>query len=341
MTKKIFLALAALTALTLCFSSCKKDNTGGNKQKPKTEVKLKVEPKDVKVVVGKTAQLTVTVEPADTKYTFESANADIATVSDKGVVTGVKAGKTVITVKAGDATKTANIEVVDLGSMDTNSGIGSKDQDIPHFIYVPSDKANLNKNNLDVFKMIMTAAGWEWDQDTYDYKDNKKVMFPFKSPNGADGPKYFFHGVRYIHTPSEGDPFILPVALWVYEKDPLAPELRAESEKEGGVVYLLKNLYGFDIEAKYTKLKDMNAWGGFNVKAIKDVPLAGFVYSRQLKKEDLAPSDQKFVGYYALGFEFSYAKVEDKSKAATIFKNAEARDFDLSFAKGQLKAVKN
>ena len=52
MTKKIFLALAALTALTLCFSSCKKDNTGGNKPTPKSEVKLKFEPKDVKVMVG-------------------------------------------------------------------------------------------------------------------------------------------------------------------------------------------------------------------------------------------------------------------------------------------------
>ncbi len=343
MTKKIFLALTALTALTLCFSSCKKDNTGGNKPKPKTETKLKVEPKDVKVLVGKTAQLTVTVEPADTKYTFESANADIATVSDKGVVTGVKAGKTVITVKAGDATKTANIEVIDASSMDTNSGIGSKDQDIPHFIYVPSDMANLNKNNLEVFKTVMTAAGWEWDQETYDYKDFKDFMFPFKSPmvktKDGEAPKFFFHGIRYIHTPSSGNPFMSPYVLWVYEKDPLAPELRADAEKDGGVVYLLKNLYGFDTQADYEKGK--NAWLGFNVKAIKDVPLGVYVYSKQLKKEDLAPGDQQFVGMYALRFELSYAKVGDKSKVATIFKNAEARDFDLSFSKGQLKAVKN
>ncbi|WP_298887316.1 Ig-like domain-containing protein [Porphyromonas vaginalis] len=343
MTKKIFLALAALTALTLCFSSCKKDNTSGNKPKPKTEVKLKVEPKDVKVMVGKTQELTVTVQPADTKYTFESANADIATVSDKGVVTGVKAGKTVITVKAGDATKTANVEVIDASSMDTNSGIGSKDQDIPHFIYVPSDKANFTKNNLEVFKMVMTAAGWEWDQESYDYKDNKDFMFPFQSPmvDTKDGkaPKYFFHGVRYIHTPPSGNPWISPFVLWVYEKDPLAPELRADAEKDGGVVYLLKNLYGFDTKADYEKGK--NAWMGFNVKAIKDVPLGVYVYSKQLKKEDLAPSDQKFVGYYSLRFELAYANVGDKSKVATIFKNAEARDFDLSFAKGQLKAVKN
>lgn len=339
MTKKIFLALTALTALALCFSSCKKDNTSGNKPKPKSEVKLRVEPKNVKVMVGKTAELTVTVEPADTKCTFESANADIATVSDKGVVTGVKAGKTVITVKAGDATKTADVEVIDASSMDTNSGIGSKDQDIPHLIYVPADKANFTKNNLEVFKMIMTAAGWEWDQESYDYKDNKDFMFPFKSPMNGQDPKFFFHGVRYIHTPPSGNPWISPFVLWVYEKDPLAPELRADAEKDGGVVYLLKNLYGFDTQADYEKGK--NGWMGFNVKAIKDVPLGVYVYSKQLTKDDLAPSDQKFIGYYALRFELSYANVGDKAKAAQIIKNAEERDFDLSFAKGQLKAVKN
>lgn len=311
MTKKILLALAALTALTLCFSSCKKDN---NKPTPKSEVKLRVEPKEIKVIVGQTAELTVTVEPADTKCTFETANADIATVSDKGVITGVKVGKTVITVKAGDATpKTVDVEVIEASSMDTNSGIGDKDKDVPHFIFIPADKSEFKKDNLEVFKTIMTAAGWIWDQETYDYKDNKDKLFPFSSPEvkneqGQDVPKFLYHNVNYMHKPQSGDPFIACALYFVYEKDPLAPENQAESEEEG-FVSVWKSMYGFDQQSEFTQIQGMNAWVGFNTTAIKGVPLQLILCSYKLTKDDVGKQTD-LIGYYQIITQISYAKVK-------------------------------
>ncbi|MCI7242792.1 MAG: Ig-like domain-containing protein [Lachnobacterium sp.] len=63
------------------------------------------------VAVGATEQITATVKPANTKVTFTSSDETIAKVDEKGVVTGVKAGKVTITAKAGKTTKTVDMEV--------------------------------------------------------------------------------------------------------------------------------------------------------------------------------------------------------------------------------------
>ena len=63
------------------------------------------------VAVGATEQITATVKPANTKVAFTSSDDTIATVDEKGVVTGVKAGKVTITAKAGKTTKTVDMEV--------------------------------------------------------------------------------------------------------------------------------------------------------------------------------------------------------------------------------------
>ena len=67
--------------------------------------KLTVDKSAVTVGKGETAQLTVTAEPADAsnkKVTYASSDAAVATVSDAGVVTGVKAGNAIITITAAD-----------------------------------------------------------------------------------------------------------------------------------------------------------------------------------------------------------------------------------------------
>ena len=66
------------------------------------------------VAVGATEQITATVKPANTKVTYTSDNAEIATVDEKGLVTGVKAGDVTITVKAGKTTKTVKMAVKDV-----------------------------------------------------------------------------------------------------------------------------------------------------------------------------------------------------------------------------------
>ena len=63
------------------------------------------------VAVGATEQITATVKPANTKVTFTSSDETIAKVDEKGIVTGVKAGKVTITAKAGKTTKTVDMEV--------------------------------------------------------------------------------------------------------------------------------------------------------------------------------------------------------------------------------------
>lgn len=74
---------------------------------------LSVKAADI-VAVGATEQITATVKPTNTKITYTSDNTDVATVDEKGLVTGVKAGDATITVKAGKTTKTVKMAVKDV-----------------------------------------------------------------------------------------------------------------------------------------------------------------------------------------------------------------------------------
>ena len=74
---------------------------------------LSVKAADI-VAVGATEQIKATVKPANTKITYTSDNTDVATVDEKGLVTGVKAGDVTITVKAGKTTKTVKMAVKDV-----------------------------------------------------------------------------------------------------------------------------------------------------------------------------------------------------------------------------------
>ena len=275
MTKKIFLALTALTALTLCFSSCKKDDNGGNKQKPKSEVKLKVEPKDVKVMVGKTAQLTVTVQPADTKYTFESANADIATVSDKGVVTGVKVGKTVITVKAGDVTKTANIEVMEASAIDESRLLGKvlpdgfeKIRELIAPFYAPV--FTKMKEQEPIVKTANEAEGWEFFKYTGKQENLNSSIYTCRGIWEGEGdnakPKdpRIIGQVVYAHGAEVGGPwmacFFLPYPDLLFDEDPVVESEKA-SEKQKESLKLCQTIlmaYGFTESGHLIQFVDKN-----------------------------------------------------------------------------------
>lgn len=275
MTKKIFLALTALTALTLCFSSCKKDNTGGNKPKPKTETKLKVEPKDVQVMVGKTAQLTVTVQPADTKYTFETANADIATVSDKGVVTGVKVGKTVVTVKAGDAVKTANIEVIEASAIDESRLLGKvlpegfeKMRGLFAPFYAPI--FSKMKEQEPIVKAANEAEKWEFFKYTGDQDYLNKSIYTCRVPFEGEGDNAkpidgrMIAQVVYAYGEEVGGPwmacFFLPYSDILFDEDPVVEEKNA-SDKQKESMQLCGNIlraYGFSEAAHLIQYVDKN-----------------------------------------------------------------------------------
>ena len=63
------------------------------------------------VAVGATATLKTATAPKGAAVSFKSSDDTIATVDEKGVVTGVKAGKVTITATAGKASKDVEIEV--------------------------------------------------------------------------------------------------------------------------------------------------------------------------------------------------------------------------------------
>ena len=120
--KKVF-ALMAVVAM-VGFVSCKKNNDPTPTPDPDptptpTEevVTATITAKDVTVDEGATAKIEASTNSSAT-ITFTSADASVATVDASGVVTGVKAGNTTITLKVDavdkkftEATKTINVTV--------------------------------------------------------------------------------------------------------------------------------------------------------------------------------------------------------------------------------------
>lgn len=78
---------------------------------PTPVVKPGITAKVSQVYVGKKATIKVTKTKVTGKVTFKSSNKKVATVNSKGVITGKKAGKAVITVKVGKYTKKLTVKV--------------------------------------------------------------------------------------------------------------------------------------------------------------------------------------------------------------------------------------
>uniref|UniRef100_UPI00403F5632 Ig-like domain-containing protein n=1 Tax=Lentilactobacillus hilgardii TaxID=1588 RepID=UPI00403F5632 len=71
---------------------------------------MDVQPDKASIDIGKTQQLTLTVQPdnaTNKAATYKSSDVTIATVDDKGLVTGVKAGTATITASSVDGNKQA------------------------------------------------------------------------------------------------------------------------------------------------------------------------------------------------------------------------------------------
>lgn len=353
MTKKIFLALAALTALTLCFSSCKKDNTGGNTgggntPKPKTEVKLKVEPKDVKVMVGNTKELTVTVQPADTKYTFESANADIATVSDKGVVTGVKAGKTVITVKAGDATKTANVEVIEASAIDENRLLGKvlpqkfekmREAFAPFYAPIFSKM----KEQEPIVKSANEAEGWEFfkfsgkQAELNDHIYTCRVPIEGEGQNAKPKDSRFISQIVYVYGKKFGGPIIgayfLPYQEITFDEDPVVnPDNASDKQKESmQICQVILAAYGFTESAHLTQYQDQNG---------KPVNLGITSYKQGLEGGSLAATisgDPMDNGKFCLYLDIRQQEPKKKSSSMRSATELETQFISSDFKKFQAR----
>ena len=124
--KAISAGTATITATSTdgaAFATCKV-----TVKQPATKITLSKT--SLKVAVGANSTLKATLEPANvtnTNVTWSTSDKSIATVSDKGVVKGVKAGKVKITATSGDGTQKASCTVT---------------------VYIPPTSVTLNKTSV-------------------------------------------------------------------------------------------------------------------------------------------------------------------------------------------------
>lgn len=112
---KSIIAMRKLTLLISLFALVAGFSTGcKGKNEIKEITKLNVDPSALTIKEGETKQLTVTWLPADLKVavTYSSDKAEVATVSDRGLVTAVAKGEATITVKVANKEATVKVTVV-------------------------------------------------------------------------------------------------------------------------------------------------------------------------------------------------------------------------------------
>ncbi len=260
MTKKIFLALAALAALTLSFSSCKKDNKGDDK-KP-TDVKLAVNPDNVTVMVGKTVALEIKTQPANAEYTCISKDPAIATVDNKGVITGVKVGETKVTVTAGSATKEVAVKVADEKSTTNDRLLGKtlpkELEGVREFIapfYVPIFKQM--KEQEDIVKAANEKEGWHFFLYTGKQEKLNSKAYTCEAPFVGEGqnakPKdnRFIGQLVYAYALAQ-DPVIIAffrpdIQEIVFDEDPIVDPKTATEQQQKNMNVCMNILvaYGF------------------------------------------------------------------------------------------------
>lgn len=307
MTKKIFLALAALAALTLSFSSCKKDD---NKKTP-TDVKLVVKPEAVSVMVGKTAALDIKTQPADAEYTCISKDPAVATVDKKGVITGVAEGETTVTVTAGTVTKDVAVKVTPLVEVTDDMYIGLYDDEMAQYIpaiYMPYKMADLTKSKKQVIVNAMTSKGWEFTH--YADDENSDVAFLFVAPD--DKEDWQMWNFAYYHTPSKGNPFCVGTQS-AWKLDPLVSpdQLGDEEKKIQDMIITVAKAYGFTEGLRLGSLN--NGWSaliGYNLSRGKDKPLDLLAYAEPSKTE-------KGEDFFRISFQIGWDAPEKESSLAT------------------------
>ena len=105
----------ALAMVTLI--GCKKETSGGGGgTEPSDITAVNISKTEIRLAINATMMLKATTEPAGGTITWASANAEIATVTSAGLVTGIAEGETTITAKSGDKSATCKV-TVDAGAV--------------------------------------------------------------------------------------------------------------------------------------------------------------------------------------------------------------------------------
>lgn len=284
MKQKICLLLVALATLTL-FGACNK-----NEEPTNDKVRLSVKPDNVLIQVGGQKQLTILTKPSGVAYSCTSSDESVATVDNKGLVTGVKGGEAVITVVAKDQTKTVNVTVLDpnAGSDKRYIGLNSPDTTIsPIYIPVFSDLADSKETQKQLIAANLKYGWTLYTNEGGDEDDHK--MIRMQAPKDEKG-KYTdgrFIIELFYHFIKKDDVYFDCWTKPVFKKD-VVKAAHEGSEEDIKVLRGLLTLYGFteNLQAsKYKKSKTLN-YEGYNMKQFPEGPMWGSIYCTRVDGED-------------------------------------------------------
>ena len=247
-----------LLALTLSLIACHKEPA--TKPKPSTEpthTTLSVSPERLSLRVGKRAQLSVSATPADAtlRYTYQSTNEAVATVSSQGLVTAVAEGHCTITIAAGEAQVSVSVQVLPAVQVDAKRYIGADDHDsrfVP--IYIPI-LAEIEQRK-DEIQMANEAKDWLLESDRK-VPGGSSYALSFIAPSQGDN----YTDMRYIkrfayrYTPGRTNrSFLLLFTEYLSNEDIL---IKAYQKGKDCEAYdLLKSIaqgYGFTEDFSMTK----------------------------------------------------------------------------------------
>lgn len=245
-----------LLALTLSLTACHKEP--GTKPKLPTEpthTTLSVSPDSLSLRVGKHAQLSVSATPADAtlRYTYQSTNETVATVSDQGLVTAVTEGHCTITIAAGEARVTVPVQVLPAVQIDAKRYIGADDPDrrfVP--IYIPI-LAKIEQRK-DEIQAANEAKDWLLEGDRK-VPGGSSYALSFIAPSQGDNytDMRYIKRIAYRYTPGDTDrSFLLLFTAYLSNEDILVKAYQKDSEAYD----LLKSIaqgYGFTEDFSMTK----------------------------------------------------------------------------------------
>lgn len=187
MNKKLLLtALLSISMLVGCTSNKPDPVPPGPVDNTVYVTGVTLDKESVTIKVGETAQLTPTVSPSNATnkaVTWEQGDTNVASVDSNGLVTGVKAGQTAITVKTvdGDFTAVSGITVTDVVKK----------------TYL-RNTFNLAVDTLYGNASSMHADADTWDDNTSTYYDDffyEEASSTYTIKEAADDMKYFLDSV--------------------------------------------------------------------------------------------------------------------------------------------------
>ena len=246
-----------LLALTLSLTACHKEP--GTKPKLPTEptqTTLSVTPDSLSLRVGKHAQLSVSATPADAtlRYTYQSTNAAVATVSDQGLVTAVTEGHCTITIAAGEARATVSVQVLPAVQIDAKRYIGADDPDrrfVP--IYIPI-LAEIEQRK-DEIQEANEAKDWLLEGDRK-VPGGPSYALSFIAPSQGDNytDMRYIKRIAYRYTPGRTDrSFLLLLTDYLSNEDILVKAYQKGKDSEAyDLLKFIAQGYGFTDDLRMT-----------------------------------------------------------------------------------------